>query len=237
MLDQYLHTLDWSVASLSIILPQHLHLDVVHLLDLLSSVLYHSTRPTFFIHKLDISHNNLPSSTGLKSTTLFTFQPTFAGVSKRRRIMPPILTQVARTADALPLVATSTPTHNLTVSNEHQQTATKLMRSFVAGTPKQAIQSGNMVFYYMSRDNLCFLTLCEEKYPKRMAFLYLEDVADAILQEMIKEFGNAVRACVSEECLCRRVNSMPFRLSLLIALLLLRSGGSRSIKLRGRSSS
>lgn len=47
--------------------------------------------------------------------------------------MPPILTQVARTSDALPLVATSTPTHNLTVSNQHQQDAKKLMRSMTAG--------------------------------------------------------------------------------------------------------
>lgn len=127
--------------------------------------------------------------------------------------MPPILTQVARTADALPLVATSTPTHNLTVTNEHQQTATKLMRSITAGTPKQAIQSGNMVFYYMSRDNLCFLTLCEERYPKRMAFLYLEEVADAILQEMIKEFGNTVRSeLINGEALAVRCFSRPISL-------------------------
>lgn len=106
--------------------------------------------------------------------------------------MPPILTQVARASDALPLVATSTPMHNLTVTQEHQQDAKRLMRSMTAGTPKQAIQSGNMVFYYMSRDNLCFLTLCEDSYPKRMAFLYLEEVADTILQELINEFGNTV---------------------------------------------
>jgi vesicle transport protein SEC22 len=50
-----------------------------------------------------------------------------------------------------------------------------------------------MVFYYMSRENLCFLTLCEESYPKRLAFLYLEEVADALLQEMLREYGNEVR--------------------------------------------
>ena len=52
-----------------------------------------------------------------------------------------------------------------------------------------SIQSDKMVFYYMARDNLCFLTLCEDSYPKRLAFLYLEEVADAILQELIQEFG------------------------------------------------
>lgn len=56
--------------------------------------------------------------------------------------MPPILTQVARSSDALPLVATSTPTHNLAVSNQQQQDAKKLMRSMTAG--------------YVSMVNVCF---------------------------------------------------------------------------------
>jgi hypothetical protein len=47
--------------------------------------------------------------------------------------MPPILTQVARISDALPLVATSTPTHNLTVTPKMQQDAKQLMRSMTAG--------------------------------------------------------------------------------------------------------
>jgi vesicle transport protein SEC22 len=55
-----------------------------------------------------------------------------------------------------------------------------------------SIQSGQMVFYYMARDNLCFLTLCEDSYSKRLAFLYLEEVADAISQEMIKDYGSEV---------------------------------------------
>ena len=52
-----------------------------------------------------------------------------------------------------------------------------------------SIQSGNMVFYYMQRENLCFLTLTEDSYPKRLAFLYLEDVADAVLQELHREYA------------------------------------------------
>ena len=46
-----------------------------------------------------------------------------------------------------------------------------------------------MVFYYMARDNLCFLTLCEDAYPKRLAFLYLEDIADITLNELQREYG------------------------------------------------
>jgi len=63
-----------------------------------------------------------------------------------------------------------------------------------------SIQSGNLVFYYMGRENLCFLTLCEESYPKRLAFLYLEEVADALVQEMIKDFGTNVSSIRKSCC-------------------------------------
>lgn len=57
-----------------------------------------------------------------------------------------------------------------------------------------SISSGDKVFYYMTRDGLCFLTLAEARYPKRLAFLYLDEVGDVVLQELINEFGNNVRA-------------------------------------------
>jgi hypothetical protein len=47
--------------------------------------------------------------------------------------MPPILTQIARASDALPLVATSTPTPNLVLTPQMQSDAKKLMRSMTAG--------------------------------------------------------------------------------------------------------
>ena len=56
-----------------------------------------------------------------------------------------------------------------------------------------SIESGNYCFYYMARQNLCFLVLCENSYPKRMAFMYLEEIADIIMQELIREHGNDVR--------------------------------------------
>jgi Regulated-SNARE-like domain len=73
-----------------------------------------------------------------------------------------------------------------------------------------AIASDKMVFYYMARDNLCFLTLCEEAYPKRLAFLYLEEIADIILQELLREYGSnvsvflVVRLCVKRVAEVRR---------------------------------
>ena len=44
----------------------------------------------------------------------------------------------------------------------------------------------------MTRESLCFLTMAESQYPKRMAFLYLDEIADLILGELVREFGNNV---------------------------------------------
>ena len=59
-----------------------------------------------------------------------------------------------------------------------------------------AIASGKMVFYYMARDNLCFLTLCEDAYPKRLAFLYLDEIADIIINELQREYGTNVSSII-----------------------------------------
>ena len=55
-----------------------------------------------------------------------------------------------------------------------------------------SIQSGDKVFYYMTRENLCFLALAEASYPKRLAFLYLDEIGDLILGELLQEHGNNV---------------------------------------------
>jgi hypothetical protein len=57
---------------------------------------------------------------------------------------------------------------------------------------KMSITAGDNVFYYMTRDSLCFLTMAEARYPKRLAFLYLDEVGDLVLGEMLREFGNEV---------------------------------------------
>lgn len=108
--------------------------------------------------------------------------------------MPPLLTQVARTMDGLPLVSSQTPSPGMAVTNKHQQEAKEIIRKMtVGGAPnRMSVDSGDRVFSYMTRDNLCFLVLTETNYPKRLAFLYLEDVADLILGELTREFGNEV---------------------------------------------
>lgn len=59
-------------------------------------------------------------------------------------------------------------------------------------TNKMSIASGDKVFYYMTRDSLCFLAMTESRYPKRLAFLYLDEIGDLILGALVNEFGNDV---------------------------------------------
>lgn len=114
--------------------------------------------------------------------------------------MPPLLTQVARTMDGLPLVSSQTPSPGLSVTNKHQQEAKELIRKMtVGGAPKRlSVDAGDRAFSYMTRDNLCFLVLTESQYPKRLAFLYLEDVADTILNELTKEFPHDWRSKIDQ---------------------------------------
>ena len=55
---------------------------------------------------------------------------------------------------------------------------------------KMSIVSGDKVYYYMTRESLCFLTMAESRYPKRLAFLYLDEISDMVLSELVNEFGN-----------------------------------------------
>lgn len=81
-------------------------------------------------------------------------------------------------------------------------TATTWRNDINSNPSKMSIASGNLIYFYMQRENLCFLTLTEESYPKRLAFLYLEEVADAILQEFVQEHGNDVRLFASRWFVC-----------------------------------
>jgi len=56
-----------------------------------------------------------------------------------------------------------------------------------------SIAAGDKAFYYMTRESLCFLAMAEARYPKRLAFLYLDEIGDLVLGELLKEFGNQVR--------------------------------------------
>jgi vesicle transport protein SEC22 len=42
----------------------------------------------------------------------------------------------------------------------------------------------------MIEDGICYLTLTDKSYPKRLAFLFLEDVAKEFVEELKREHGD-----------------------------------------------
>eukprot|EP00560_Eucampia_antarctica_P008153 CAMPEP_0197825830 /NCGR_PEP_ID=MMETSP1437-20131217/2864_1 /TAXON_ID=49252 ORGANISM="Eucampia antarctica, Strain CCMP1452" /NCGR_SAMPLE_ID=MMETSP1437 /ASSEMBLY_ACC=CAM_ASM_001096 /LENGTH=189 /DNA_ID=CAMNT_0043425999 /DNA_START=159 /DNA_END=725 /DNA_ORIENTATION=+ len=110
--------------------------------------------------------------------------------------MPPLCTYVARVSDGLPLVASFSPSSaNL---EEEKNQAKQILRKLTTGpTSRMSIDTGrNFCFHYVIRDNLCFLTLTETSYPKRLAFLYLEEVAHALWEELLNQNTQNPRAVI-----------------------------------------
>mmetsp|Transcript_16070 Transcript_16070/g.24307 ORF Transcript_16070/g.24307 Transcript_16070/m.24307 type:complete len:231 (-) Transcript_16070:223-915(-) len=110
--------------------------------------------------------------------------------------MPPLLTFVARISDGLPLVANTAPdvSSSSGVTQVHKDQAKDILRG-LGGTATSAAKmsidtSNHLIFHYLVRDTLCYLTLTEQSYPKRLAFLYLEEIADAFLESLSNDYGD-----------------------------------------------
>jgi hypothetical protein len=90
-----------------------------------------------------------------------------------------------------------------------------------------SISSGDKVFYYMTRESLCFLTLTEARYPRRLAFLYLDEIGDLILGELVREFGNNVSLDFSFYRICLSWNASGWKLTDLSSAFVSLSGVQR----------
>ena len=88
---------------------------------------------TFFLHSLQKCSKSRRVQEDNKRHQEQSFSQPIPKKEARQDAMPPLLTQVARVSDALPLVATQTPTHSFNVTTQVQQDAKKLMRSMTAG--------------------------------------------------------------------------------------------------------
>jgi vesicle transport protein SEC22 len=63
-------------------------------------------------------------------------------------------------------------------------------QSLYRSVAKLSIETSNRkAFHYLIRDGICFLTLTDASYPKRLIFLYLEETADGFVEELSKDYG------------------------------------------------
>lgn len=101
-----------------------------------------------------------------------------------------LLTMIARIADGLPLAATMQEDEQSGKSIlEYQNQAKLLFRKLNNQSPTRcSIETGPYLFHYLIENEVCYLVLAERTYSKRLAFSYLEDLA----QEFHSQYGKRV---------------------------------------------
>jgi len=101
-----------------------------------------------------------------------------------------LMTMIARVADGLPLAATMQEDEQ-TGKNilDYQNQAKMLFRKLSPQSPpKCTIETGPYLFHYLIEYDVCYLVLCEKNFSKRLAYSYLEDIA----QEFHSQYGRKV---------------------------------------------
>jgi len=97
----------------------------------------------------------------------------------------PLLTWVYRVSD--PLILTAEENKEL---NEFSELAKKVFKTLRPASPQQQfIEAGDYYFLYLIENDICYLTLCDRSYPKKLAASYL----DEIKKEFDIQYGPEVR--------------------------------------------
>ncbi|XP_057325795.1 vesicle-trafficking protein SEC22b-B [Microplitis mediator] len=101
-----------------------------------------------------------------------------------------LLTMIARIADGLPLAATMQEDEQSGKSIlEYQNQAKMLFKKLGPQSPARCtIETGPYLFHYLIENDVCYLVLCERNWSKRLAYSYLEDIA----QEFYAQYGKRV---------------------------------------------
>lgn len=101
-----------------------------------------------------------------------------------------LLTMVARVADGLPLAASIQEDEQSGRDlQQYQSQAKQLCRRLNAQSPDRCtLEAGGLNFHYFIALGVCYLTLCEASFPKKLAFAYLE----ALHNEFNDQYGRRV---------------------------------------------
>ncbi|GAQ85951.1 vesicle transport protein [Klebsormidium nitens] len=89
------------------------------------------------------------------------------------------LTLIARVTDGLPLAEGLDDGRDQRDLEVYKQQAKQLFKKMSQGPPpasRMSYESGPYVFHYIIEGGVCYLTVCEKAYPKKLAYQYLEDL-------------------------------------------------------------
>ncbi|CAG9856386.1 unnamed protein product [Phyllotreta striolata] len=101
-----------------------------------------------------------------------------------------LMTMIARVADGLPLAATMQEDEQSGRNIlDYQNQAKMLFRKLGPQSPPRCtIETGPYLFHYLIEYDVCYLVLCDKVFSKRLAYSYLEDIA----QEFHAQYGKRV---------------------------------------------
>ncbi|XP_031595883.2 vesicle-trafficking protein SEC22b-like [Oreochromis aureus] len=101
-----------------------------------------------------------------------------------------LLTMVARVADGLPLAASVQEDEQSERDlQQYQSQAKQLCRKLDAQSPECCtLEAGDMNFHLLIAQGVCYLSLCEASFPRKMAFAYLEDLSN----EFYDQYGRRI---------------------------------------------
>jgi len=77
---------------------------------------------------------------------------------------------------------------------EYQQQAKLLFRKLTTQSPARcSIESGPYLFHYLIEGEVVYLILCDKSFSKRLAFTYLEDLAQEFMSQYAKKLHTVTR--------------------------------------------
>ena len=89
------------------------------------------------------------------------------------------LTLIARVTDGLPLAEGPDDGRDVQNADFYKQQVKALFKNLSMrqnDASRMSIETGPYVFHYIIEGHVCYLTMCDRSYPKKLAFQYLEDL-------------------------------------------------------------
>lgn len=111
----------------------------------------------------------------------------------------PIITLIARANDGLALLQSGDKYAGLTDEEMHvfksqgKQILNPMSAKNAPLPSKVSIDAGRCIFHYMREAGIAYLTLTDKAYPKRLAFLYLEEIHTTFTEQLQREYGDSWR--------------------------------------------
>ncbi|KAF4697718.1 Vesicle-trafficking protein S22a [Perkinsus olseni] len=99
------------------------------------------------------------------------------------------LTFIARVSDGLIFTETWDGGKEGQAMAKYKQQAKQLLRHMNSFPPQCSIDTGAYVFHYITDGGIVYMTLCDQRYPKKLAFSFLEEIRQAFVEELAREFG------------------------------------------------